>query len=162
AVAATRAQVEHLLEGHVWARGSTTWGEAIAAALDDCGWRLSLVEVATRGTLTALLAEALGDRLAFAEALPVRPEAHDGHEATPEHLAARVRSIGGSEVGLAVEVRARGGDTAVSVAVVDPGGEHRERRIAFLGGDQGRARAALNAAAILLARLEPAAPPPGS
>jgi hypothetical protein len=118
--------------------------------------------VATRGTLTALLAEALGDRLAFAEALPARPEAHDGHEATPEHVAARVRSIGGSEVGLAVEVRARGGDTAVSVAVVDPGGEHRERRIAFLGGDQGRARAALNAAAILLARLEPAAPPPGS
>lgn len=162
AVAATRAEVEQRLEGHVWATGSTTWGEAVAAALDRRGWRLSVVEVATRGSVVALLGEALDQRLAFAEALPARPEPHDGHEADPIHLAARVRAAGDSEVGLAVEVRPRGGDTAVSVAIVDPGGEHRERRLAFLDGEQGRARAALSAAAILLARLQPGEPSKGS
>jgi hypothetical protein len=59
-------------------------------------------------------------------------------------------------VALAVEARARRGDTAVSVAVVDPRGTTRERHVAFLGDDQGRSRAALAAAAILLARLRAA------
>lgn len=153
AVATTSQQVEALLEGHVWARGSTSWAEAIAEALDRRGWRLSIVEVATRGSVTALLGEGLADRIAFAETLPHRPPAHDGHEADPLHLARRVREAGGGEVGLAVEVRPRGGDTAVSVAVVDPAGEHRERRLAFLGGDMGRGRAAITAASVLLARI---------
>jgi hypothetical protein len=103
--------------------------------------------------VVALLGEALGDRIGFAETLAHRPEPHDDRPADAEHLAERVRDAGGTEVGFAVEVRPRGGDTAVSVAVVDPRGHHRERRLAFLGGDQGRARAALNAAAILLERL---------
>jgi len=154
AVAATQAEIEHLLEGHVWAHGSTSWGQAIAAALDRRGWRLAVVEVGTRGSVTALLAEALAERLPFAETSATTPDAHHGHDAGPEHLGARVRAVAGADVGLAVEVHARGDDTAVSVAVVDPAGTHRERRLAFLGGDQGRTRAALNAAAILLARLE--------
>jgi nicotinamide-nucleotide amidase len=153
AVAATTAQVEELLAGHVWARGTTSWADAVAEALDRRGWRLSIVEVGTRGSLTALLGEGLGDRIAFAETLPHRPPAHDGHVADPTHLARRVLAAGGGEVGLAVEVRPRGGDTAVSVAVVDPAGEHRERRLAFLGGDMGRGRAAITAAAVLLARI---------
>jgi len=153
AVAAREAEVARLLEGHVWARGTTTWGEAIAAALDVHDWRLSIVEVATRGSVGALLGEALGARIGFAESLPRRPEPHDDRPADAEHLAERVRAAGGTEVGLAVEVRPRGRDTAVSVAVVDPRGRHRERRLAFLGGEQGRARAALAAAAILLERL---------
>jgi nicotinamide-nucleotide amidase len=153
AVAATEAVVAERLGGHVWARGVTSWGEAIAAALDARGWRLSIVEVATRGSLTALLGEALAERLAFAETLPQRPDAHDGHAADPLHLAQRVRDAGKADVGLAVEVRARGGDTAARVAVVDTSGEHRERRLVFLGGDLGRGRAAIAASAILLARL---------
>ena len=157
AVAANEATVRDRLAGHVWATGSTTWGEAIAAALDARGWRLAIVEVAARGALTALLGEPLGDHLAFAETLSVRPEPHDGHEADPLHLAQRVREAGGvanrADAGLALEVRARGGDTAASVAVVDPDGEHRERRLVFLAGDLGRTRAAIAAAAILLARI---------
>lgn len=153
AVAATTSHVEEALAGHVWARGTTSWAEAIAAALDGRGWRLSIVEVGTRGSLTALLGEGLSDRIAFAETLAHRPPPHDGHEADPIHLARRVLAAGGGDVGLAVEVRARGGDTAVSIAVVDPAGEHRERRLAFLGGDMGRGRAALTAAAVLLARI---------
>ncbi|HEX7949661.1 MAG TPA: molybdopterin-binding protein [Candidatus Limnocylindrales bacterium] len=153
AVAATTAQVEQLLAGHVWARGATSWAEAIAEALDRRGWRLAIVEVATRGSVTALLGEGLADRIASAETLPKRPPPHDGQVADPLHLARRVREAGSGEVGLAVEVRSRGGDMAVSVAVVDPAGEQRERRLVFLGGDMGRGRAAITAAAVLLARV---------
>jgi len=152
-VAATEARVLELIGDHVWARGTTTWPEAIAAELNARGWRLAIVEVGLRGSLIALLGEGLGDRLAFAEALVAPPPDHDGHPADPDHLAHRVRELGPADVGLAVAGRPRRGDTAVSVAVVDPRGVSRERRLAFLAGDQGRARAALNAAAILLARL---------
>jgi hypothetical protein len=58
--------------------------------------------------------------------------------------------VGGADVGLGVRVRARGDDTAVTVVVVLPDRTHRERRLAFLGGSQGRLRAALVAAHVLL------------
>jgi hypothetical protein len=67
--------------------------------------------------------------------------------------ARRIRDAARAEVGLAVRVRERGGDTAVSIAVVSPAGEHHERRMAFLGGHHGRTRAALLAAAVLLGAL---------
>jgi len=138
---------------HVWARGLTSWPEAAATALATAGWRISIVEVGLQGALIALVGEGLADRLAFAEAVAERPQHHDGHAATLEHLASQVRKLGGSEVGLAVEGRPRRGDTAVSVAIVDPAGRHRERRIVFLGGQQGRSRAAVAAAAVLVKRL---------
>jgi hypothetical protein len=49
--------------------------------------------------------------LAFGESLPHRPS-HDGERATLERLAERVREVGATEVGVAVEARERGGDTA--------------------------------------------------
>jgi nicotinamide-nucleotide amidase len=158
--AAAVADAEHavvaVLGDHIWARGETSWPAAIAEALERRGWRLAVVEVATRGSLAALLGEGLADRLAFAESLATRPPAHDGHTADLPHLAARVRQLAPSDVGLAVEARPRRGDTAVSVAIDDPRGGHRERRLVFLSGELGRARAALAAAAILLARLRAA------
>jgi len=153
AVAAAAAEVERRLAGHVWGRGTTSWAEAIAAELDARRWTLAVVEVATRGAVVALLGEALGERIAFAETLPRPPAPHDGRRWNDERLAARVREAGPADVGLAVAVRPRGADTAVSVAVADPRGHHRERRLVFLAGDQGRARAANAAAAILLSRL---------
>jgi nicotinamide-nucleotide amidase len=152
-VSGVERQVLDLLGSHVWARGETTWPAAIADALDERGWRLAAAEVGLRGALLALLGEGLADRLAFGESLATRPEPHDGHRATLEHLAERVRELGGAEVGIAVEARERGGDTAVSVAIVTPEGSHRETRVVFLGGPMGRSRAAIAAAAILLARL---------
>lgn len=152
-VAATEARVRELVGEHVWAAGDATWPLALADALDARGWRLGAVEVGMRGALLSLLGEGLAERLTFGEALPERPAPHDGERATLEHLAERVRELGGCEVGLAVEARERGGDTAVSVAIVDPGGEHKETRVAFLGGAQGRSRAAIAAASILLSRL---------
>ena len=153
AVAAVERRIVDMLGDHVWASGETTWPAALAAALDAKGWRLAAVEVGLRGALLALLGEGLGDRLAFGETLMARPKPHDGQEATLEHLAERVRELGGAEVGIAVEARERGGDTAVTVAVVTPDGSHRETRLVFLGGSLGRGRAAIAAAAILLSRL---------
>jgi competence/damage-inducible protein CinA-like protein len=152
-VADTEARIVELLGEYVWARGETTWPDALREALDARDWRLSTVEVGLRGALAHLLGEGLGDRLAFGEALLERPVLHDGHRATLEHLAERVREIGGSEIGVATEARERGGDTAVTVAVVTPEGSHRETRVVFLGGPLGRGRAAIATAAILLRHL---------
>ena len=155
-VATTEARIVALLGEHIWGRGETTWPRALADALDAGGWRLSVAEVAMRGALIGLLGEGLGDRLALAESLPGRPEPHGGHRATLEHLAERVRELGGSEVGVAAEAKERGGDTAVTVAVVSPAGAHRETRVVFLGGQLGRGRAAIATAAILLRQLRDA------
>ncbi|HEX2626035.1 MAG TPA: molybdopterin-binding protein [Candidatus Limnocylindrales bacterium] len=152
-VADTERHITDMLGDHVWARGETTWPQALATALEGKGWRMAAVEVGMRGALLALLGEGLGERLAFGETLLERPEPHDGHRATLEHLAERVRDLGSCEVGLAVDARERGGDTAVTVAVVTPEGSHRETRVVFLAGSLGRARAANAAAAILLNRL---------
>jgi nicotinamide-nucleotide amidase len=157
-VAATQARVLELVGEYVWARGETTWPEAVGEALDSKSWRVSIVEVATRGSVVGLLGEGLGERLAFTETLSERPVPHDGKRATLEHLAERVRELGGSEVGVATEARERGGDTAVTVAVVTPEGSHRETRVVFLAGPLGRGRAAIATAAILLKYLRDAPP----
>jgi hypothetical protein len=111
------------------------------------------VEVGLRGALAHLLGEGLGERLAFTESLLERPDVHEGRRATLEHLAERVRELGGTEVGVATEARERGGDTAVTVAVITPEGSHRETRVVFLAGPLGRGRAAIATAAILLRHL---------
>lgn len=152
-VAATEARIAALLGEHIWARGETTWPDALREALDARGWRLSAVEIGLRGALAHLLGEGLGERLAFTESLLERPVPHGGHRATLEHLAERVRELGGSEVGVATEARERRGDTAVTVAVVTPEGSHRETRVVFLAGPLGRGRAAIATAAILLRHL---------
>jgi nicotinamide-nucleotide amidase len=152
-VARVEREIEGMLGDHVWGRGETSWPAAVGEALDASGWRLAVVEVGLRGALLALLGEGLAERLSFGEMLPGRPAPHDGHRATLEHLAERVRELGPAEVGVAVEARERGGDTAVTVAVASPHGTHRETRVVFLAGSLGRGRAATAAAAILLAHL---------
>ena len=151
-VAEVESRVIAELGEHVWARGHKTWPELLAELLGERGWRLAVAEVGLRGALLGLLGEGLGATLAFGEALPHRPS-HDGERATLERLAERVREVGGTEVGIAVEARERGGDTAVTVAVVTPEASHRETRVVFLGGPMGRSRAAVAAAAILASRL---------
>ncbi|HUQ43905.1 MAG TPA: molybdopterin-binding protein [Candidatus Limnocylindria bacterium] len=152
-VGRAEAQILALVGDHVWARGDTTWPGAVGEALRAKGWRLAAVEVGMRGALLALLGEGLGETLGFGEILAARLEAHDGQRATLEDLAARAREEAGSEVGFAVEARERGGDTSVTVAVLTPESTHRETRVVFLGGQLGRGRAAIAAAAILLSRL---------
>ncbi len=165
--AAKVATAEHaviaLIGDHVWARGATTWPEAIADALDARGWTLGIHESGLRGAMASLLGEGLGNRVAQIMTTgessgTIAPEtAPAGRADSPRDSlvedARSVRAASGADVGLAVRATTTGDDLAVSIAVVDPRGEHVEHRLAFIAGPMGRSRAALLAAAVLLARL---------
>jgi nicotinamide-nucleotide amidase len=142
--------VRTLLDGHVWAEGETSWPDAIEAALAERELTLALVEVGTGGSLATLL----GDRdwiLASESFAGTAPLARQHATARGlDELAARAAALGDAQLGIAVRVRSRGADTAVSVAIRGPSWNHRERRMVFLGGANGRFRAALAAAHILL------------
>ena len=151
-VAAAEAEVLARIGDHVWGRGDVSWPAAIERALHRHGWQLAIIEIGTRGSVTALLAEGLGDLLTRASILDEPPHV-SGVRFDLRVLGAGLRAESGADVALAVRARTRGDDMAVSMAVVDPGGSHVERRIAFLGGSMGRTRAALLAAAVLQGRL---------
>jgi nicotinamide-nucleotide amidase len=164
-VDATARRVQAALGTYIWEEGEATWADAIGAALADRNWSLATLEVGSGGSLATLL----GDRewLRFSESLaPGAPAAHrhedeadaDANDTPPttaglEALTRLAMEVGGTEVAVGVRARPRHGDTAVSVVVMSPDGVHRERRLVFLDGPQGRSRAALAAAAILLAQL---------
>jgi competence/damage-inducible protein CinA-like protein len=184
AVADTTEDATALVEGaattvldrlgeHVWATGEATWSDAIGARLGELGWSLAVVEIGTGGSVDALLGDA--GWLRFDESVaadaPAATAHLDPHLTDDEHAAAgetepvpegllayarRARELGGSEVGLAVRARARRGDTAVAVAIATPAGERSVSRLVFLTGAQGRSRAALAAAAVLLETLREA------
>lgn len=153
-VAAAEADVLTRIGDHVWARGDTSWSAAIEAALGLRGWSLATIEIGTRGSLTALLGEGLGNRLVRAVI-----EGPDSDAPTPARgdlatVARDLRIAAATDVALAVRATNRNGDMGVTIAVVDPNGEHTERRVAFLAGSMGRTRAALLAAAVLYPRLQ--------
>jgi nicotinamide-nucleotide amidase len=151
-VEAMLAELLPRLEGFIFARGDETWVDALARRL--AGRTLAIVEIGTAGQLGALLGRA--EWLVVGELLgggsPLAAE-HRGAEA----YATRVREVAHSDVGLAVRVRERGGDTAVTIAVALDGQVTQVTRTAFLGGESGRRRAALLACAELWTRLEPRA-----
>ena len=150
-VAQAEAAVLARIGDHVWARGDTSWPAAIEAALLRRRWRLTILEIATRGAVAGLLAEGLGDRLVQASIL-TEPPRHEGRFDLAR-AAEALRAESGAAVVLGVRATERGGDVGVTIAVADPGGTHAERRLAFLGGGMGRSRAALLAAAILHRRI---------
>jgi nicotinamide-nucleotide amidase len=169
-VGETADRVLALVGDHVWAEGETTWSEAIGAELAARGWTLACVEVGTGGTLTTLfgdpdwlrLAEslaadapaALAHADADADVAPVPGGALPGGAADGlEALARRAAEVGGADVGVGLRIRDRGGDTAVTVAIVSPVRAHRERHLAFLGGAAGKSRSALVAASAILTEL---------
>ena len=156
--ARTEEHILALLGGHVWARGAVSWADAIGAAVGPSGG-VGIVEYGTAGSFAALL----GDVPWLLEA-----ERHAGPGPLGRALedeARRLRGIvvGGADaaapaaLGVAISARPRGGDTVVHVAVAGAGDhrEHRERRLVFLAGTQGRMRAALAAADIVLGTLSP-------
>lgn len=133
----------------VFARGDETWVHALERRLS--GRTVAFVEIGTGGYLAALLGNAAW--LVFGELLA--PNGHDAQaQQGAEAFAGRVREVSGADIGLAVRVRERAGDTAVHVAVALPDGSVTQvTRTAFLGGDMGRRRAAVIAAAELWKRL---------
>ncbi len=139
---------------HIWARGSTTWAEALAAELERLNWFAAIREQGTDGALAALLGGM--PRLRRVESLALDEPEPAATLAADQGLEAGARAVAllaGVEVGLAVVARARGNDTAVEIAIVTPAGAQHERRLGFLGGTQGRSRAALVASAALLRHL---------
>ena len=64
-----------------------------------------------------------------------------------------LRARVGVDAAMGVRVTGRGQDTAVEVAIETHRGLRHERRLAFLRGTMGRHRAAITAAALLLANL---------
>jgi nicotinamide-nucleotide amidase len=168
--AAAKAVLD-LVGDHVWSTGETTWSGAIGNRLAELGWTLSIVEIGSAGQLASLLGDA--PWLRFSEALAADAPGALAHGDDPdgdaggtgrtsdtpgpdalEHYAVQARELGGSDVGLALRARPRHGDTAASVVVVTPRGVHRQRRLVFLDGANGRSRSALTAAAILLEALK--------
>jgi nicotinamide-nucleotide amidase len=127
---------------HVWGRDDETWQAVLGRQLAERGWTAALVEVGTGGSTTRLLGEAawlLGARTLAADD-PIRP--------LPS-LAERARQEAGASIGIAVRAVGTGEDTRVDLAVAGPWGVSEASQTAFLGGEEGRRRAALAAAAFL-------------
>jgi nicotinamide-nucleotide amidase len=160
---------------HVWARGDTTWAQAIDAALQARGWTLATRERGSAGALVGLL-RAVGS-LRYSEVLmdprPQPADARSGVVGVPdkgEHGgggdrpseagepddADRVRRAGGADVGLSIRIESAGDDLAVRVAVATPAGDRQERHRALMRGMVGADRAAIAAAAVLLGVLREA------
>jgi nicotinamide-nucleotide amidase len=147
------AVVLGILGKHVWGHADQTWADAIGRRLEARAWTLSTLEIGTGGSLLALLGDRswlrFGETLSGADVAGVDAHAAQDDEHRLIALANRVRDVGGSDVGLAVEIRGHGSDTEVLMGVTRPEVELAERTVAFLGGQQGKSRAALNAAAFL-------------
>jgi nicotinamide-nucleotide amidase len=149
-VAPAASVVHDALGRYVWATGDTTWAAALGARLGALGWTLAVFEIDTGGQVAALIGDVDWVRASTAVA-------GDGTDPTDADLLARARHArdgAGADVGLAVHATRGTDDTAVSIAVATPTAETVEHRMAFLGGSNGRIRAALAAAAVLLASLD--------
>jgi nicotinamide-nucleotide amidase len=147
------ATVLGILGEHVWARGDTTWADALGEVLGAHNWSLATTERGTEGALVALLRGSPVVRRAEVVAAATDKWTPSFQGELELREAERVRTEAGADVGLAIRVEPAGSDTAVHVGVVTPTGRHAERRLAFLGGRQGADRAAIAGAAVLQAFL---------
>ena len=159
-VAAAAEVVRERLADHIWAEGDTTWSDAVAARLSERGWRLAVEEIGTTGQVAALFGEA--PWLALSRVLPggtdVASEGTGGRDA----LAARaeaVRAEAGVDIGVAVRVRPRGAEYAVTIAVASPDGHRQRTHTTYIGGAMGRSQSALLTAATLFEALGAGAAP---
>jgi len=153
-VAAALADLEGLVGEFRFARGDETWVDALGDRL--AGRTLAVVEIGTGGQIAALLGVApwlIHGELVAPGSRPAAAHPSATAKGDLRRHAARIREAAGTDVGLAVRARERAGDTAVTVAVAMPGSATQVTRTAFLGGDEGRRRAALVACAELWKRL---------
>ena len=152
------AVVRDHLGAYIWATGDTTWSGAIGQRLDELGWTLAIDETDTGGHVAALFGDVPWLRQATARqispaSLDAAGEDAKSEEAALLQAADDARRAADVAVGLAVHVLDQGDDAVASIAVATPERNVVERRAVFLGGANGRIRAALAAASVLLATL---------
>jgi nicotinamide-nucleotide amidase len=131
---------------YVWGRGDDTWPSVLGRELEPRGLSVALVESGTGGAAMRLLGDVAW--LASARMLPVAEAAGPAAD-----LAARACRASGASIGLAVRAVEAGEDTSVEIGVAGPWGARETRQTAFLGGQEGRRRAGIAAAAFLLATI---------
>ena len=142
------ASLRERIGRHVFAEGDASWPDALGKRLE--GRTLAVVEIGTAGHVQALLGGS--SFLRFGKLLNGPSEA----DAAAQDLGslAQIARETGADIGLAVLASEARGDTGVRVAIATQDGVTEERTLAFLGGDEGRRRAALSAASILWRHLE--------
>ena len=150
-VAIAAGVVRERLARFIWATGEQTWADAVGERLQARDWALGVIEIGTAGQVCALFGDV--PWVVSDLSVPAAGGVSDRKALLAEAL--RARTLGHSDVGLAVEARELEADMQVSVAVCTPDGDRYEDRMAFLGGSQGRARAALVAARVLFEALGP-------
>jgi molybdenum cofactor synthesis domain-containing protein len=144
-VEAAEAAVLAAVGSYVWGHGGDTWPAVLGRELERHGWdAVALVEVGTAGSTAGLLGEA-----PWLKSARVIAAGAAGSEASLPDLAASAREEAAASIGLAVRAVERGGDTRVELAAVGPWGGSESSQVAFLGGSEGRRRAALAGAAFL-------------
>jgi nicotinamide-nucleotide amidase len=122
----------------VFGRGTETWADALGQRLG--GRTVASAECGTSGAFAGLVGSSRW--LVRGEVLRTLPG--------DLRLAAEAaRQAAGTDIGLAIRVRPRGVDLAVGIGLARPGGATRVTRMAFIGGEAGRRRAAVIAAAEL-------------
>lgn len=156
------AAVAAALGAHVWARGTTTWAQALDEALAARRWTLATAERGTSGALVSLLRGMGSRRRADVDDSEPRQDAPKARVTDRERVTAageQARALAGTEAALALEVIARGSDLRAVIGIVTPAGTSVEERIVFQRGGLGADRAAIAAAAVLLAALRAADEP---
>ena len=146
-LAAAERHVLAVVGDRVWGTGDDTWPSVLGRELDARGWNVALVEAGTGGSTMRLLGDVpwlASARVAATEPVEPRPIAN---------LASEARAASGATIGLAVRAVESGPDTSVAVAAAGPWGLRESTQTAFLGGSEGRRRAAMAAVALLLAAL---------
>ncbi len=139
--------VRTTLAGHVWAEGEASWGDVLTDVLGRRGWHLAIVEAGTRGALGGLLADVPALRRSTSHSDEAAGAFMDWDALEAVASAAAVEA--GAGVGLALAAVPEKGDMRAHVALVTPAVRLRRSRLVFLGGQQGRLRAAVFAASVL-------------
>jgi competence/damage-inducible protein CinA-like protein len=152
------AVVVGALGDYVWARGGTSWADALGEELDARGWTLAISERGTAGALVALLRGLPAVRRASVvnDDVVAGPRGSRADEPDIAAEAQRVRLAAGTDVGFAIHAIDRGRDTRVLIGVATPGQTRADDRLAFQRGAQGADRAAIAGTAVLLAALREA------
>ena len=134
---------------HVWGSADDTWAAVLGRELGVRGWNLAVVESGTAGSTVRLLGDA-----PWLRAASVLDKGGPASKGDLADLALELRRDTGAVIGLAVRARESSEDTEVEFAAVGPWGVSRGRQTAFLGGQEGRRRAGVAAAAFLLGALK--------